>query len=233
MKTEPHTTHTIPHSTTTQKPTPDVDNVVLITGGTSSTRDFNATQHSAEIFRPKFPFKPCILPDLPERYYGHTQDSGMICGGTYTQYTCRKWSSKEGIFPDKPVHNIKPGRFQLVSWTPSSKNETFLMGGGAYNTGARSSSTIVKQGVLNGAPGFKLVTQIYGACSIPWPETDTVLITGGNLNKKKRTKRGDSPNYKRTSVYNKKGIIDEYLGFLNYPRYMHGCTSFVADNKRV
>ena len=214
--------------TTTQKP--EVKKVVLITGGYSH-QDTNATLHSAEIFLPNSPGNPCILPDLPERYHAHTQDSGMICGGSYTKYTCRQWSPKEESFPDKPVHYFKPGRFHHVSWTTAEK-ETIMFGGGAYNTGARNSTTILKPGVVDGNQGFKLADQIYGACSIPWPETDTVIITGGYVNKKKRTKRGDSPNSQLTSVYNEKGFI-EYLGVLHYPRHLHGFTSFVADNKRV
>ena len=222
MKTEPHTTsHTIPHSTTTRKPTPASDNVVLITGG-YNTRDLNTTQHSAEIFLPNSPGNPCILPDLPERYYAHTQDSGMICGGSYTKYTCRQWSPKEESFPDKPVHYFKPGRFHHVSWTTAEK-ETILFGGGAYNTGARNSTTILKPGVVDGNQGFKLVDQIYGACSIPWPEKNSVVITGGNYH---------SPIYMSTPVYNEKGFVED-LGKINHQRVYHGCTSYIANKKRV
>jgi len=207
--------------TTTHKPTTAGKKVVLITGGYAGGQENNATQHSAEIFSPNSP--PCILPDLPERYYGHTQDSGMICGGRYTQYTCRKWSPKEGDFPEKPVHYFKPGRYFHVSWTPVSENETFLIGGGSPKTGAQTSTTIVKPGILNGTTGFKLVYPLNGACSIPDPETDTVVITGGYYY---------SSSQKNTSVYNENGFVED-LGDLNNQRSYHGCTSYIADKKRI
>ena len=207
--------------TATQKPTPEGEKVVLITGG-DNKRDFNATSHSAEIFRPNYPFKPCILPDLPRSYVAHTQDGGMICGGIETPDTCRQWSPEEGIFPEKPVHYFKPGRNLLVSWNPVSENETILIGG----KGGESSTTTVKAGIVDGIPGFKLKDPLIGACSIPDPETDTVIITGGNHD------RHNSAEHKRTSVYNENGFV-EYFGNLNHPRYMHGCTSFIADKKRV
>ena len=102
-----------------------------------------------------------------------------------------------------------------------SEKETFLIGGGKAE--ARNSTTIVKPGELNGIPGFPLVNSLFGACSIPWPEQNKVIITGGNT---------DSPQNRRTSVYNKQGHI-ENLGYLNHQRKDHGCTSYVSDNKRV
>ena len=186
-------------------------------------KDGNATLHSAEIFSPNSP--PCILPDLPARYYTHTQDGGMICGGYYTQYNCRQWSPKEGIFPDEPVHRFKPGRFVHVSWTPVSEKETFLIGGGT-NIESRNSSTLVKPGTIEGSNGFPLKYPLYGACSIPDPETDTVIITGGNLYS------SPTPRYKLTSLYNEEGWVENF-GNLTYERKYHGCTSYVADQKRV
>ena len=93
---------------------------VLITGGLNK-KDQNATEHSVEIFLPNLPNKHCILPQLPAPYYKHTQDGGMICGGQKTQYSCRQWNSNEGKFPFKPVHEFRPGRYNLVSWTPVSE----------------------------------------------------------------------------------------------------------------
>ena len=206
--------------TSTQKPTPEGEKVVLITGGDNKW-DKNATSHSAEIFLPNSPDNPCILPDLPDKYVAHTQDGGMICGGVFTKNTCRQWSPIEGNFPEKPVHEIS-GRYLLVSWTPVSENETFLIGG----DGGQTSSTIVKPGILDGIPGFKLKDPLAGACSIPDPETDTVIITGGNDD------NNGSPMNKRTAVYNENGFV-EYFGDLNHPRFLHGCTSFIADKERV
>ena len=213
------TTHSTTHSTSTRKPLREGD-VVLITGG-ASRKDSNATLHSAEIFLPNSP--PCILPDLPAPYSGHTQDGGLICGGYKTPYNCRQWSPKQGNFPDKPVHEFKPARYQHVSWTPVSEKETFLIGGG-NNIESQNSSTIVKPGIFNGTEGFPLKHKLYAACSIPDPETDTVIITGGNY--------PGYPPSRATSVYNEDGWVEDLIN-LNYPRRYHGCTSYVADKKRV
>ncbi len=188
-------------------------NVVLITGGQSS-KDLTATDHSAEIFSPNSPASPCILPELPEPYFGHTQNGGMLCGGyrNQTNDNCRQWNSTEGKFLEKSVHKISPGRFFHVSWTPVSGNETILMDG--------NTSTIVKPGVELGIEGFNLEYRFSAACSIPDPDTDTVIITGGRNSEK------------TTSVYNETGFI-EYLGDLNFKRHEHGCTSYVSDGIRV
>ena len=219
------TTHTTTHSTTTSKSSPDDNMVVLITGGWGN-QDRNATLHSAEIFSPNF--APCILPDLPAPYVAHTQDGGMICGGfegNDTRYTCRQWSPKEGNFPDEPVHRFEPGRYVHVSWTPVSENETFLMGGGSTKERARNTSTIIQPGIYSGPYfNFTLKYPLYAACSIPDPETDTVVITGGNYDSK--------PTNRITSLYNEDGWVADF-GNLNYPRRFHGCTSYVANKKRV
>ena len=210
-------TETNSQDTTTHKTTYD-GNVILITGGRNK-KDYNATIHSAEIFFPNSPDKPCILPELPAPYSRHTQAEGMICGGQNTKYTCHQWNSEEGKFTEKPVHEFKPSRYEHVSWTPASTSETFLIGGGS----SRDTSTIVKQGLFTGYGGFALKHPLFGACSIPDPETDTVVITGGNLN---------DPNFKITSLYNENGFVKD-IGMLTFKRYRHGCTSYVADQKRV
>ena len=228
MKTETSTpvstTYSTTPSTTSLKTTP-TGNVILITGGGYKIEDDNATLHSAEIFLPNSPNTPCVLPDLPAPYAGHTQDGGMICGGYFnsTRYNCRKWNSNEGKFPKKPYHYFKPGRYHLVSWTPVSEKETFLMGGSG--SAAINSTTIVKPGVTEGYKGFDLKDSLIGACSIPDPETDTLVITGGN------TIYQTSDNNKITSLYNEDGFV-EYLDNLNYPRLHHGCASYIAANKK-
>ena len=207
---------------TTKKPAPATEKVVLITGGYSD-QDTKSTLYSAEIFRPKESlYKSCILYDLSEPYRGHTQDGGMVCGGIYTEHYCQKWDPKHGKFYF--AHKFSPARYHLVSWTPVSKKETFLIGGGSSKTRARSTSSLVKSGIEMGIPDvFNLTHPIYGACSIPWPEQNKVIITGGNT---------DSPQNRRTSVYNEKGHV-ENLGHLKHQRRDHGCTSYVSDNKRV
>lgn len=190
--------------------------VVLITGG-RSTEDLNVTDHSAEIFLPHTPHIKCTLPGLPAPYFGHTQeDSGLLCGGytTQTRDNCRQWNSTKGEFPEKPVHKIG-GRAFHISLTPSSENDTVLISG-LFNP---ETSTIVRPGIFDGIPGFRVGPLIY-ACSIHDPDTDTFVITGGEQS------------LKNTSLFNLEGRI-EYLGDLNHGRYQHGCSSYIADDKRV
>ena len=218
MKTEETSTQgTTTPSTTQSTTTKNTEHkVVLITGGAS--RFLNTTAHSAEIFVPNYP-KVCLLPNLPAPYYGHTQNGGMICGGYKTQNTCREWNSTAGNFPYKPVHGFEPGRSYHVSWAPVSKKETFLIGGRSAQ--AMNTSTLLKPGIYEGKTGFNpLKYPLIGACSIPDPVTDKVVITGGS----------QSP--MNTSLYNQKGFM-KYLGDLNYLRLYHGCTSYISDNKRV
>ena len=84
-----------------------------------------------------------------------------------------------------------------------SERETYLIGG------ARSIND--------------LKHPLFGTCSTPDPERDSVIIIGGN---------DDSPQYRVSSRYNKDGWQEDF-GLLNYRRYIHGCTSYVADKKRV
>ena len=221
MKTETTTpgttTHSTTHSNTTRK-TPPGGKVVLITGG-SSRQDSNATLHSAEIFFPNSPNEPCILHDLPAPYSGHTQDGGMICGG-WGNPNCRQWNQEEGKFPINPVHEFNPPRGSLVSWTPVSEMETFLIGGDGPSE-SFNSSTIVKPGVFDGYKGFHLKYYLYGSCAVPDPESDTVVIIGGN-----------TAHDRVTSLYNEDGWVEDF-GNLHYMRWRHGCTSYVANKKRV
>ena len=208
--------------------------VVLITGGGESR-----TQFSAEIFSPNNPDKPCILPDLPYDYVLHTQDGGMLCGGLRNQIlttTCRQWNSTEGRFLEEPVHKFEHGRHGHVSWTPVSKEKTYLMGGskkGAFIVGLHNpnTSTVVTKGKYNGAEGFNLKYSIFGACSIPNPETDTVIITGGGGDGHIDSVVDEDNRY-ITSLYNENGFIENF-GNLIHPRKFHGCTSYVADKRRV
>ena len=233
MKTETSTQGTTTHSTTFRVEQSSTtysikhDKVILITGGGDYDR---STAHSAEIFLPNSPETKCILPDLPADYVFHTQDGGMICGGRKnTENTCRQWNSTEAKFPNKTVHSFEPGRYHHVSWSPVSGKETFLIGGmtrgsSRWNTFTGNTSTLVKPGLYNGTPGFNLTYlkfyRLLDACAIPDPDTDTVVITGGQYS------------MNNTFLYNQKGFLRN-LGDLNYVRVGHGCTSYISDNRRV
>ena len=222
IKTETSTPGTTPSTTTHVSTTHRTEHgkVVLITGGGGG--DFNATAHSAEIFLPNSPDKHCILPELPAAYVGHTQDRGMICGGIRTENTCRQWNSTAGNFPSKTEHEFKPGRSHHVSWTPVSGKETFLFGG--QSRLAMNTSTLLRPGKYEGIQLFYPNYPDEGACSIPDPDTDTVIITGGY--------RGVGGFSIKASLYNTTGFMKN-LGTLNHGRANHGCTSYISKNKRV
>ena len=57
------------------------------------------------------------------------------------------------------------------------------------------------------------------ACSIADPDMDSVIITGGRSGSK-------------ASVYDKSGWIKD-LSDLRQGRYLHACTSYVSNSKRV
>ena len=62
-------------------------------------------------------------------------------------------------------------------------------------------------------------------CSIPDPDTDTVLLTGGSIGHTALT---------TVSRYGEKGLIEDFSSGLNTGRYLHGCGSYISkDNERV
>ena len=231
-RSNPVTTTPLPSTTTRRITTTSSDEgkVVLITGG-ANKYDHEATVNSAEIFVPNSPNNPCLLPNLPAAYDKHTQSGGMICGGWNSIFYkgkdnwgtrfCHQWNSEEGKWYDKPVHEFNPGRYALVSWSPASEKETFLIGnGGRADKLAMNTSTKVKPGIYEGTHGFKLKYPFGGGCSVPDPETDTLVITGGWAS------------LTLTSLYNENGFV-EYFGNLTHKRAKHGCSSYFDDNKRV
>ena len=109
---------------------PELDNihivfviaVILITGGWA-----DAGLMSAEIFNP-VTIASCSLPQLPEGRYGHSENEGLICGGTFdgdTQKTCVKWSPNSGTW--KQSDNLRHRRAGHVSWVTASG--VYLIGG--------------------------------------------------------------------------------------------------------
>ena len=63
------------------------------------------------------------------------------------------------------------------------------------------------------------------ACSIPDPDTDTVLVTGGRDGRHSLT---------TVSRYGKEEWIEDFSSELRTGRYAHGCSSFLSkDNEKV
>ena len=102
---------------------------VLITGGTGAW----GTEQSAEIYHPDL-HTPCVLPDLPDSRYGHTQDGSLMCGGRYTPRSCRRWNADNGTW-DLVTESLTKDRHYPISWTPEDGSVTYLMGGwGSFTT---------------------------------------------------------------------------------------------------
>ena len=93
---------------------------MLITGGISGTR-------SAEIYHPDRD-SACILTHLPEKFYGHTLDGSMLCGGRETFKSCRKWNPETGAW-DLVTEALTDKRLEHTSWTPVDGSVTYLIGG--------------------------------------------------------------------------------------------------------
>ena len=101
---------------------------VLITGGTQDI--FPAT---AELYVPSTG-ESCTLPSLPDNREFHTSSKGgLICGGFYSPFSCLLWSPDTASW-EEAIDRLDVGRAEHVSWTPSSGNGTYLMGGGSWET---------------------------------------------------------------------------------------------------
>ena len=102
--------------------------VVLITGGADGDDRF-----SSEIYNP-LTKTSCSLAQLPEARGGHSQNTGLICGGGYeapaSETTCVKWNPASGTW--KQSHTLKEGRNGHVSWATASG--VYLLGGNNANT---------------------------------------------------------------------------------------------------
>ena len=93
---------------------------VLITGG------FGAKK-LAEIYHPERN-SYCKLVDLPEDRWHHTQDGDLLCGGWYTNKSCRRWNTDTGAW-DLVTESLTEKRWDHISWTPADGSVTYLMGG--------------------------------------------------------------------------------------------------------
>ena len=99
---------------------------VLMTGGYWGQRDRDLPK-SAEIYHPDSG-SACILPDLPDNREGHTQNGLLLCGGVFTDKSCRKWNTIMGSW-DLVTESLTWFRQHHTSWTPVNGSVTYLMGG--------------------------------------------------------------------------------------------------------
>ena len=93
---------------------------VLITGG------YGADQ-SVEIYHSDRE-SPCVLQDLPDRRYRHSQDGSLMCGGWDAPRSCRRWNNDTGVW-DLVTESLTKKRWDHISWTPADGSVTYLMGG--------------------------------------------------------------------------------------------------------
>ena len=82
---------------------------------------------SAEIYHPDRD-SACVLPDIPDRRRDHTQDGALLCGGIYTDGSCRRWNPDTGAW-DLVTESLTWSRQHHTSWTPANGSVTYLMGG--------------------------------------------------------------------------------------------------------
>ena len=92
--------------------------VVLITGGVhlKSTEIFNPDTNTS-----------CSFPQLQEKRYYHSQDGGLVCGGSSSDswLSCVKWSPDSGTWTNS--HTLRQQRLGHVSWAMASG--VYLIGG--------------------------------------------------------------------------------------------------------
>ena len=114
---------------------------VLITGGTGG-------RQSAEIYHSDRD-SPCVLPNIADRRFGHTQDGSLMCGGQDTLRSCQMWNADTGAW-DLVTESLTEDRKYHVSWTPAHGSVTYLMGG----TGCGETSEAIDQdnGVTSSFP---------------------------------------------------------------------------------
>ena len=75
--------------------------------------------------------KSCLLPKvLPRNVNGRTFDPPLVCGGrthSYTVKSCFKFNFGDGSWTKS--NDLREVRYAHISWTPSSGEGTYLMGG--------------------------------------------------------------------------------------------------------
>ena len=104
---------------------------VLITGG----------DDTAELYLPSSA-RHMPLTRLPEWRSQHSvSESGLLCGGQWTEQTCRQWTPATGSW--EMALNLDVGRSYHVSWTPENSSGTYLMGGGDSFEESLSTTTLI------------------------------------------------------------------------------------------
>ena len=148
----------------------------------------------------------------------------MCGGGSFSLDVCLQWSPETGTWRELPTLDVR--RTSHVSWTPDSGIGTYLIGGANIIGGKESkSTTTLIQPDGTRVPGFTLKYDTNQACAISDPDTDTVVITGGQDTETK------SP-LPTVSVYSVQGWKEDLPGLI-IGRYFHACAGYTSGGKRV
>ena len=82
-----------------------------------------------------------MLPTRQDDRLEHSlEDSGLMCGGSWTKASCVQWSSVIGTWEEYLTLNVT--RMYHISWTPDPELGTYLMGG--YDSESRNTTTLIK-----------------------------------------------------------------------------------------
>ena len=107
--------------------------------------------NTAELYHPSSGTS-CVLPTRQDYRFVHTlEDSGLMCGGQFTNSSCVQWSSVTGTWEEYLTLGV--GRSIHVSWTPDPDIGTYLMGGNPSEAG--NTTTLIKPDGSQ-EPGFSL-----------------------------------------------------------------------------
>ena len=88
--------------------------------------------YRTEIYNP-VSNQSCMLPKGLPYIFGRTFDPPLVCGGRYsgenepTATSCSKFNFEDGSWTQS--HKLREVRYAHISWTPSSGEGTYLMGG--------------------------------------------------------------------------------------------------------
>jgi len=190
------------------------ERVILITGGWTE----GSQHHSAEIYIPQNG-SACSLSEFPERRKFHSQEAGLVCGGSsrsYLEYkiynNCYRWSPDSGVWSKSHTFGVE--RTFHVSW--STEAGLYLIGG--HGVASNNAEKIMKDGSVTKTLRLKDLTVL--ACAIPDPDNNEVTITGG-------VHTGT-----RVSVYSDDGWKRD-LASLRGERWRHACTSFKDEVAKI
>ena len=198
---------------------------IIVSGGAN-----NQVLKSVEIIREDGTI--CTLPDMQVNRGSHTQSGWVICGGTddAAQNTCTTF--EDGTWVES--HNLTKGRKDHISWETST-GDIILIGGTSATT--LQSTELLSHTSSVSSESFSLADKtryaistlfhfsdncIYimfrKACGIVMPETDHIVITGGQLN-------NGATN--QVQIYNTNGVVSSLeLPPLNTERFQHACAYY-------